>query len=408
MCRQNIILRMKIVHLSNYYQPQLGYQEPNLVKSHAQAGHEVHVITADRYYPFPHYQENYASLLGKRIVGTGQETTDQVTIHRLPIWFEYQSSAFLMLRYLKRTLHEIKPDIVFVHDIFTPTAYLAAKYQALIGYTLVYDVHESANNTNFKSFAKQCYLRLWQTFFRPVMRKYAQRFIAIGPEEQEMASELLKIAPKEIPIIPLGADTNRFAPDSKMRSSMRQKLKINENDRVIVYAGKMSPDKNIHLLLESFGQLPAQQFDCKLLLIGRGEEGYEQTLKTIIEKYNLADAIIRREFVANNELPPYLNAADIGVWPGSPSNGIQEAVACGLPIVIRANKTTKFLVRGTDTATDNGFIFDPADPSQLLDALRKLIQDPALRTQQGKLSRQKAEQVLDWNIIAAQFLDWAK
>ena len=60
---------MKIVHVCDYIQPQLGYQEYYLAKEHAKMGHEVTVITSDRYYPFPNYENTAEKILGDRKMG---------------------------------------------------------------------------------------------------------------------------------------------------------------------------------------------------------------------------------------------------------------------------------------------------------------------------------------------------
>ena len=60
---------MKIVHLCSYIQPKLGYQEYYLAKEHAKMGHEVIVISSDRYYPFPDYNNTIKKILGNRFVG---------------------------------------------------------------------------------------------------------------------------------------------------------------------------------------------------------------------------------------------------------------------------------------------------------------------------------------------------
>jgi hypothetical protein len=50
---------MKIVHVVDYFQPQIGSQESFLALAHQRAGHEVHVVTADRYYNRPDYSKMF-------------------------------------------------------------------------------------------------------------------------------------------------------------------------------------------------------------------------------------------------------------------------------------------------------------------------------------------------------------
>ena len=53
---------MKIIHVVDYFQPILGYQEVFLAKEQAKLGHDVVVITSDRYAPIL-YTNNAANSL---------------------------------------------------------------------------------------------------------------------------------------------------------------------------------------------------------------------------------------------------------------------------------------------------------------------------------------------------------
>ena len=60
---------MRILHLINYFNDNLNYQENNLIKLQNINGHQVTLITSDRYFPFRNYNKNYKKILGKRLVG---------------------------------------------------------------------------------------------------------------------------------------------------------------------------------------------------------------------------------------------------------------------------------------------------------------------------------------------------
>ena len=61
---------MKIVHIQDYFHPALGYQETFLSREQAKLGHEVHVVTSDRYNPLI-YSENKDLLGNRRILDAG-------------------------------------------------------------------------------------------------------------------------------------------------------------------------------------------------------------------------------------------------------------------------------------------------------------------------------------------------
>jgi len=57
---------MRIIHLIDYFQPKLGYQETYLALAHLRLGHHVTVITSDRHYPFSDYASAFQKILGER------------------------------------------------------------------------------------------------------------------------------------------------------------------------------------------------------------------------------------------------------------------------------------------------------------------------------------------------------
>ena len=52
---KNTLSNMKIVHLVDYFQPKVGYQEYFLALEHQKLGHDIRVITSDYYFPFVNY-----------------------------------------------------------------------------------------------------------------------------------------------------------------------------------------------------------------------------------------------------------------------------------------------------------------------------------------------------------------
>ena len=63
-----------------------------------------------------------------------------------------------------------------------------------------------------------------------------------------------------------------------------------------------------------------------------------------------------------------------------------EAASCGRPIVTTDVPGCREVV----TEGENGFLVPAKDPESLKEALLKLINDPDLRTEMGKASREKA------------------
>ena len=50
---------MKIVHVVDYLMPDMGYQEFLLAQYNLLDGHEVFIITSNKYYPVPNYPRRH-------------------------------------------------------------------------------------------------------------------------------------------------------------------------------------------------------------------------------------------------------------------------------------------------------------------------------------------------------------
>jgi glycosyltransferase involved in cell wall biosynthesis len=232
-------------------------------------------------------------------------------------------------------------------------------------------------------------------------------FFAICEGSKKWLLKNFSIRPSSIHIVPLGADDELFAPDANMRRLMRRKFKILEDDIVIIYTGKILPEKDVDVLIKSIRTLPPDLFrKIKIMIVGNGPANYLRYLNRLIDTINLRENVIMIPTVDHNELPKYYNAADIAVWPGAPSISIIEAMSTGLPIIIAgyprsredAYDTTHLLANG------NGLSFQRGSISELASCIIKLASDEQLRKEMGRRSRKLVEENMNWRKITEQYL----
>ena len=165
-----------------------------------------------------------------------------------------------------------------------------------------------------------------------------------------------------------GVDLNLFTKRDKY--DCRSALGISKTEFVVVCVGDISDRKGQMRLLSAAERLNEEKhYDIKLILAGRGE----------IKK---SSCLIYGGFVSHNDLPTYLNAADIYAiptrWEGC-CNSIIEAMACGLPIV-SSNRSFNWDILNQD----NSILIDPDNIDKIAEAIQRLYEDKGLRVELGK------------------------
>ncbi|RRB06341.1 glycosyltransferase family 4 protein [Larkinella rosea] len=141
-----------------------------------------------------------------------------------------------------------------------------------------------------------------------------------------------------------------------------------------IYVGRLAPEKNITLLIDSFHQALQKAKDSTgwgLILLGDGNQ--KATLLAQIDRLHLQDSV---QILPNQpwyRVPETLALADVLVLPSlSEPWGlvVNEAMACGMPVVV-SNRCgcAQDLVQHNQ----NGYVFDPLQPGELTTSLLNFI-----------------------------------
>lgn len=138
-------------------------------------------------------------------------------------------------------------------------------------------------------------------------------------------------------VCPCGVNFEYFAKDRKsdeVKKEMRQKANIPPDSIILLYAGRISPEKNINLLLELMKVLAQDtKQDFRLLVAGGGPK--VEWLKSETEQY-IPNKIIQLGHLEKETLAKYYANADVFVHPNPHEPfgiGPLEAMASRVPVV---------------------------------------------------------------------------
>lgn len=329
---------MRIVHYIDQLDTMLAYQESVLASAQQKLGHEVHIITSEM-----------AKLkTGRNRVGwqgVGTFTYDNVKLHRLPILVAYQR-RLMLLKGVQKTLAAIRPEVVHCHNIFyNATAFQLTSWRHVYGYALVFDSHTAYFNSKpNRSAAKRVFHRIFSKLVTAYPRDTAMEIACVGTQERDFLKRELGISDDQLRLIHLSVDIDFFRPDQDLRRVYRERLGVNDADKVIIHAGKLGRNKGTDLLVGAAAKVVASQTaSLRLVVAGRADPMFELTLQR--QAQSLGERVIRLPFLNLDDLVGYFNAADLGVWPEDPTISSVQALACGLPLVLSDDEYSPYIVR---------------------------------------------------------------
>jgi glycosyltransferase involved in cell wall biosynthesis len=391
---------VRIAHLSQYFQPKIGYNDLYLPLKQQETGHEVCVITSDRYAPNTRF---FGNVMAERIVGTGTFREEGILTYRLPCVFEIKGYAPLVLG-IREALSAYKPDVVHCHDTISPFVVAAALSKRAMKHILVVDsITGTFHPENIKKTAYSFYKR---TVF-PYIDREVDMFFAITDGARRWLVEEFGVAPERIELIPLGADMDLFTQDSAKRNEIRSSLGVADDDVLLVYSGKIVPEKDLSTLIRAVAFLPFRtRKRVKMLFVGGGPKRHLDEITRLAEEHGILDKMILKPPVQRTELPVFYSAADVGVWPGIPSNSIIEAMSSNLPIIIvdYSSRRHEYDTSGF-LENENGLSFAEGKANELSSAVKKLAEDDELRRSMGRRGRQLVEERLNWKTISVMTTD---
>jgi glycosyltransferase involved in cell wall biosynthesis len=198
----------------------------------------------------------------------------------------------------------------------------------------------------------------------------------------------LRYAAHKMTVIPNGYDFSAFKLDLNSRKRVRLELGFNDGDIVIGAVGRFDPLKDFHNFVTAAAYIAAQRGDVKFLMVGRGNEWSNATLRGWIESAGLVTGF--HLVGQQTDVACFLSAMDIfclsSVNEAFP-NVVVEAMAMGLPCVVtRAGDAA-------DILGDDGFVVPVKDSISLADALLRMCHlDPVDRKMLGERNAKKVRE----------------
>ncbi len=192
--------------------------------------------------------------------------------------------------------------------------------------------------------------------------------------------------------LPNGVNYQELQQKRKKYRSIRKKHKLSKKDFIILSVCQIAPDKGIEDIINGFARLKKEVKQAKLIMIGKGN--LEEMMHNLIKEKGLQKEVIHLKNVPEYKLYDYYFSSDVFVSASTTHDFkicIQEAMACGLPIV---SSGQPYLVENYV----NGYVVGINNPKGISRAIQKMIRFDSLK-KMGENSLKKAAQY-DYSILA--------
>jgi alpha-1,6-mannosyltransferase len=278
-----------------------------------------------------------------------------------------------------RLLCDLQPDLIEAGDPYR-LAWVALDAGQHLGVPVVGFYHSDLPRLIRSRFGAAAQ-RLTDRYVRALY----SRFSEVMAPSRVMARQLQALGVDRVTVQPLGVDTQVFHP-RHADDTLRARLNISPDVRLLVFAGRAAREKNIPLLLEAAWALGKSHH---LLLIGPGMPTVRASNVTTLGGYMSADQLAR-----------HLAACDALIHAGTQETFglvVLEAMASGLPVIgIRAGAVPELVVPGT------GVLAVDASRDGLVDAARTLFGLDAAAM--GRRARRHVEMHYAWDRTLAALL----
>ncbi len=284
---------------------------------------------------------------------------------------------------VKKALDEFQPDVIHI-EMLLLISQAAMRYGQKNNIPLVATNHAMPENLMDN-------LRLLSHVSRPinyVVRMGAARFyekadVITMPTQSaiDLFDETSNVK-KPLLAVSNGVKLNEYQP-KKAKQETYNKYGIPTNKPIVGYLGRLDAEKHLSVLIEAFYLLHKDIADARLVIVGDGTD--VKHLKEYAHAYDISDKVIFTGKVSEEDKIDLHRTFDVYAIP-SPvelqSIATLESMASGNPVVaVDAGALGELCQNGR-----NGFLVEKDNPTQMADALKKILSDKKMQKDFSKES----------------------
>jgi glycosyltransferase involved in cell wall biosynthesis len=374
---------MKILQMIPAFYPALAYGGTvnvayNISKELAKRGHEVTVYTSDTLDKDSRQKENFAVINDIKVYYFKN-------ISNRLAWARFVLNTGVISA-LRKNINDF--DIIHLHGFRNFQNIFCYYYAKKHNIPYVMQAHGDLPYANQKVLIKKAI----DSIIGYRLLHDASKVIALNKTEADQYKKM-GVSENKIEIVSNGIDLLEYKclPE---KGHFRNKHHIHNNEKIILYLGRIHKTKGIDMLVEAYSDLVKDLKESRLVIVGP-DDGHLSELKKQTDELGIEDKVLFTGPLFNRDkLTAYVDA-DVFVTPkfsGLPVTFI-EACACGLPIITTTEGDD------IDWINDNvGFVVE-YDKCSIYQAVLKILQDEKLWNDFSNNGKNLALQELNWDKI---------
>jgi len=203
-------------------------------------------------------------------------------------------------------------------------------------------------------------------------------FVAVSTHSAKTIEESCGFRPV---VIHNGVDTTLFNPFNVTKEEARKRLSLPKRKKIILWSGRIDPDKGLHLLIKALPHIKRELNDVMVVVKGRTiNKPYLQWINSVANKLGVKNMIsYELTWSPNLTMLYYYRASDVYVHT-SISEGFSltllEAMASGVPVV--GNNASSI----PEAIGESGLLFNNSE-EELANKLLEVLCNPRLAAKMG-------------------------
>ena len=372
---------MKICHITWEYPPRIvggiARHVEDLTKALAKLGHEVHVVTLE----FPG-APNYEELNGVKIY----RATSEIGHPHFLTW------ALLFNHSIEKQIADVGVDfdVLHVHDWLTAPAGIAAKH--FLHRPMVATIHSTEYGRSTLQSIDSFTIDSWEWWCtyeadKVIVTTYSMRHEVCGH---------FQVPWEKAWIIPNAVDSSKFQVNVD-RNSVRSRFGVGPNEKLILYVGRLVPQKGVEFLVQAIPQIARRFGDAKFVIVGDG--WLRAHLESLADQTGNRWRVNFTGFIPDQELVALMRSADVLVIPSiyEPFGIVAlEGMAAGVPVVASQVGGLAEVVEHEKT----GEYVYMRNPDSIAWGVERVLGNPGHAAWLVKNGHEAVERVYSWEAVA--------